>query len=113
MVTPEYVPGRGEIIWIDFNPQKGHEHSGRRPAIVLSPIEYNRKTGLALLCPITTKKKGYPFEVEIPHGLPITGVVLSDQLKNLDWRTRDAEFICSLPPETLESVLRRARILLA
>ncbi len=109
----DYIPGRGEVIWIDFNPQKGHEHSGRRPAIVLSPVDYNRKTGLALLCPITTKKKGYPFEVEIPEDLPVNGVVLSDQLKNLDWRAREAKFVCALPSEIVERVLRRIRILLA
>jgi mRNA interferase MazF len=86
-----YIPARGDIIWLTFNPQAGHEQAGRRPALVLSPSEYNEKVWLAILCPITSQIKGYPFEVEIPDGLPVTGVVLADQGKSLDWKARQAE----------------------
>ncbi|MEK7398726.1 MAG: endoribonuclease MazF [Candidatus Poribacteria bacterium] len=102
-----YVPQRGDIVWITLNPQAGHEQSGRRPAVVLSPSTYNDKVGLAILCPITSQVKGYPFEVLIPVGLPITGVVLSDQVKNLDWRARNAEFICTLPIKTVNEILSK------
>jgi mRNA interferase MazF len=86
MVTPSaaYIPGRGDVIWIAFNPQAGHEQARRRPALVLSPQRYNGRTGLAVLCPITNQRKGYPFEVEIPEGFAVTGVILADQIKNLD-----------------------------
>src|SRR4029077_6896441 len=85
------VPERGDIVWITLNPQAGHEQAGRRPAVVLSPIAYNRKVGLAVFCPITNQIKGYPFEVLIPAGLPVTGAVLADQVKSLDWGVRKAE----------------------
>ena len=107
-----YVPGRGDVVWLDFNPQTGHEQAGRRPAFVLSPASYNRKVGLALFCPITNKSKGYPFEVDVPAGLDVTGTVLSDQIKNLDWKARNATFICRLPDETIEQVLAKAATLL-
>jgi len=84
-----YVPERGEIVWLEFDPQAGHEQAGRRPALVISPKDYNAKVGLALVCPITSKIKGYPFEVVLPPGL-ITGAVLSDQVSSLDWRVRNA-----------------------
>jgi len=83
-----YVPQRGDVVWISLNPQAGHDQAGRRPAVVVSPGSYNAKTGLALLCPITSQVKGYPFEVRLPEGLPATGAVLSDQVKCLDWRAR-------------------------
>lgn len=89
---PRYVPNRSDIIWLDFNPQVGHEQAGKRPAIVLSPKEYNRKTGLIIACPMTRKIKGYPFEVNVV-GNKIQGVVLSDQVKSLDWKVRNAKFI--------------------
>ena len=102
--TP-YVPERGDVVWLSFNPQAGHEQAGRRPALVLSPSTYNGKVGLALFCPITNKAKGYPFEVVLPAGLAITGVILADQVKNLDWQVRQAEFICRIPDEeTTEAV---------
>lgn len=88
--TSCYVPDRGDVVWIDFNPQTGHEQAGRRPAVTLSPALYNGRTGLALLCPITNQIKGYPFEVTIPQGWNVTGVVLADQVKSLDWRRRGA-----------------------
>ena len=107
-----YVPERGDAIWINFNPQAGHEQSGRRPAIVLSPQSYNGKVGLCLLCPITNKAKGYPFEVLIPADLAVTGVVLSDQAKSLDWRVRNAEFIAQLPEVVTNEVLKKLKSLL-
>jgi len=108
-----YVPQRGDVVWITLTPQAGHEQAGRRPAVVLSPKEYNRKTGLAILCPITSQVKGYPFEVLLPAGLPVAGAILSDQVKGLDWRARNAEMICALPPETVSEVLRKLATLLA
>ena len=102
-----YTPNRGDIVWINFNPQAGHEQAGRRPALILSPASYNSKVGLAILCPITSKKKGYPFEVPFPKKLPINGVVLSDQVKNMDWKIRNTEFICKLDNQSVEQVLQR------
>lgn len=107
-----YIPERGDIIWLTFSPQAGHEQAGRRPALVLSPASYNGKVGLAILCPITSKIKGYPFEAEIPKGLKISGVILSDQVKSLDWNVRKAEFVCKLPSGTTEEVLQKLSTLL-
>lgn len=107
-----YVPDRGDAVWIMLNPQAGHEQAGRRPAIILSPAAYNGKVGLAILCPITTQKKGYPFEVAIPMGLKVTGVILSDQVKSLDWRARQAELIDTLPEQTVAEVLSKLNTLL-
>jgi mRNA interferase MazF len=100
-----YIPKKGDIIWINFNPQSGREQMGRRPALVISPNIYNHKVGLIVVCPITTKVKNYPFEVKIPDGLTISGVVLADQVKSLDYRTREAEFVCKIPSETLAEVI--------
>ncbi len=112
MVEPElYVPDRGDVIWLQFNPQAGHEQAGRRPALVISPRIYNGKVGLALVCPVTSKVKGYPFEVLLPGSLPVSGVVLADQVKSLDWRVREAEFICSVPAEIIGEVLEKLRLL--
>jgi mRNA interferase MazF len=108
-----YVPQRGDVIWITLNPKAGHEQSGRRPALVLSPLAYNGKVGLAILCPFTNQIKGYPFEVLVPAGLSITGAVLADQVKSLDWRARGAEFICSLPRGTVAEVLQKLGTLLS
>jgi len=96
-----YVPDRGDVIWLTFRPQAGHEQAGRRPALVLSPKAYNGKVGLLLACPITNQVKGYPFEVIIPAGLEVSGVILADQAKSLDWHARKAECLCSLPPSVL------------
>lgn len=93
-------------------PQTGHEQAGRRPALVLSPAAYNGKVGLAILCPITSQVKGYPFEVQLPKGLPVEGVILSDQAKSLDWKTREAEFVCRLPTETVHEALLKLATLL-
>jgi mRNA interferase MazF len=108
----ERVPDRGDLAWINFDPQAGHEQSGRHPAIVLSPAFYNRPSGLALFCPITSRVKGYPFEVRIPPGLSVSGVILSDQVKSLDWRARDFQSIDRLPPETMMEILGRIQRLL-
>ena len=86
------APDRGDVIWLDFSPQAGHEQAGRRPALVLSPQAYNKKTGQALVCPITSKAKGYPFEVELPVGLGVNGVVLADHIKNQDMKARNAYY---------------------
>ncbi len=108
-----YVPNRGDVVWISLNPQAGHEQAGRRPAVVVSPLAYNRKVGLALLCPITSQIKGYPFEVIIPQGLKLSGAVLSDQVKSLDWRARRAELICTLPRDTIVEVVQKLSTLVS
>ena len=107
-----YIPERGDLVWLAFNPQVGHEQAGRHPAVVLSPATYNGKVGLALFCPITSQVKGYPFEVALPEGLPISGVVLADQVKSLDWRVREAERIAKLPDPIMQDVLPRISALL-
>ena len=107
-----YAPDRGDAVWVTLNPQAGHEQAGRRPALVLSPVAYNRKVGLAVLCPITNQIKGYPFEVVIPHGLKVTGAILSDQVKNLDWKAREAKLICKLPPSVTVEALKKLNALL-
>jgi mRNA interferase MazF len=101
------------MVWITLNPQAGHEQAGRRPAVVLSPLAYNERVGLAVLCPITSQEKGYPFEVKIPQGLAVTGVVLADQVKSLDWRVREAERICTLPPDVMAQILGKLGTLLS
>jgi len=107
-----YVPRKGDAVWLNFNPQSGHEQAGRRPAIVVSPSSYNHKVGLALFCPITNQAKGYPFEVAIPKNAKVSGVVLSDQLKSLDWQTRNIKFIAKLPDSVIEEVLKKLKTLL-
>jgi len=111
-VARRYVPARGDAVWLTFTPQAGHEQAGRRPALVLSPASYNGKVGLAILCPITSQVKGYPFEVATPTGSRLGGVILADQVKSLDWRVRQAEFICKLPRETTSEVLEKLAVLL-
>jgi mRNA interferase MazF len=100
-----YVPRRGDLVWLTFDPQAGHEQAGRRPAFVLSPEAYNRKTGLFLACPITSKVKGYPFEVPLPAGLLVSGVILTDQIKSLDWKARKAEFAAETSDVVIQDVL--------
>ena len=107
-----YCPRRGDVVWLAFNPQAGHEQAGHRPALVLSPESYNRKTGLAIFCPVSSQEKGYPFEVQIPEGYKVSGVILSDQVKNLDWKARQAKFCCEIPSITLSEVMSKLRILL-
>jgi len=113
MVKPRaYVPDCGDVVWITLNPQAGREEAGRRPAVALSPQSYNGKVGLAIFCPVTGQIKGYPFEVLIPAGLPVTGAILSDQVKSLDWRARETELICTLPGETIAEVAQKLAALL-
>ena len=104
MVSTRYVPDAGDLIWLDFNPQAGREQAGRRPAIVLSPASYNEKSGLAVVCPITSQIKGYPFEVVLPKGLGVTGVILSDHLKSLDWKQRRAEKAGRAPKAIIQNI---------
>jgi mRNA interferase MazF len=110
--TMAYVPESGDIVWIAFNPQAGHEQAGHRPALVLSPKAYNGKVGLALLCPITSQVKGYPFEVLMPEGLEVSGAILSDQVKSLDWIARKAKFSCKLPLEKFNEVIKKLNTLI-
>jgi len=107
-----YVPDRGDVIRVSFNPQAGHEQAGFRPALVLSKASYNNRVGLAQVVPITNQQKNYPFEVPIPPGGGITGVVLADQAKSIDWRARKAEFLCRLDPETVNEVVGRSLALI-
>lgn len=111
-MTTGYVPRRGDLVWLHFNPQTGHEQAGRRPALVLSPESYNARVGLAILCPVTSHVKSYPFEVVLPPGGAVAGVILSDQVKSLDWRARQAERIESLPSRVTEEVLQKLGTLL-
>jgi len=111
-VSPRYVPDRGHLVWLTFSPQAGREQAGRRPGLVISPAAYNGRARLALVCPITSQVKGYPFEVPLPGGLPIRGVVLADHLKSVDWEVRRAEFAGGTPPEFLGQVLAKLSPLL-
>ena len=112
MSSRTYSPDRGDIVWIEFSPQAGHEQAGRRPALVVSPGTYNKKVGLAILCPITNQVKGYPFEVMLPDGLPIQGVVLSDQAKSLDWRARRTTYAATVHKDVTAQVLNKLGTLL-
>ena len=111
MVKKNYIPERGDIVWLNFNPQSGHEQKGKRPAVVISPKEYNEKTGLGLFCPITSKVKNYPFEVIIEEK-KIKGAVLSDQIKSLDWKTRKTEFIVKIATKKIEEIIDKISVLL-
>jgi mRNA interferase MazF len=107
VAAEDWAPDRGEAVWISLDPRLGHEQAGRRPAVVLSPRAYNEKVGLAVLCPVTTSSKGYPFEVHLPDDLPVRGVVLADQVKSLDWRARRAERIAALPNDLVVEILQK------
>lgn len=112
MVGRTYVPDAGDLVWLTFDPQAGHEQGGRRPALILSPRDYNAKARLALACPITNQVKGYPFEVAIPPGQTVAGVVLADHIKNIDWQARMAAFECKAPTAVIAEVRERLRPLL-
>jgi mRNA interferase MazF len=99
-----YVPDRGDLVWLDFNPQAGREQAGRRPALILSARAYNTASGLAMACPITSRVKGYPFEVPLPSGGRIGGVALADHLRCIDWRERHAQFAGRAPPDFVDLV---------
>lgn len=107
-----YVPDAGDIVWIELDPQAGREQAGHRPALVLSPAAYNDKVSLAVCCPLSTKVKGYPFEVEVASG-KTTSVVLSDQVKSLDWRERNAKFKTKISPAQLKQVRANIKALLS
>jgi mRNA interferase MazF len=107
-----WVPDRGDLIWLNFDPQAGHEQAGHRPALVLSPKTYNSKVGMALLCPITTAVKGYPFEVVLPGNVKVSGAVLADQVRNLDWRARKAKMADKAPPAVVLEVIAKIESLL-
>ena len=112
MVAARYVPDAGDFVWLTFDPQAGHEQRGRRPALVLSPRQYNQRAGLALVCPVTSQIKGYPFEAPIPDGQEIGGAVLCDHLKSVDWQQRRATFVEKAPADVLVEVRERIRPLL-
>ena len=113
MVERESAPSRGDIVWLTFTPQAGHEQGGRRPALVLSPQSYNEKTSLVVFCPITSRVKGYPFEVALPSASPVTGVILADQVKSLDWRARRTRFAARAPSQVMSEVLEKLTVLLS
>jgi len=106
------VPSRGDVVWLSFNPQSGHEQSGHRPAIVISPKEYNEKVGLAISCPITSIIKNYPFEVKIIIKDLINGAILADQLKSLDWEKREAKYIAKAPKRILDDTIEKLNLLI-
>jgi mRNA interferase MazF len=110
--TVRYVPERGDILWLSFDSQAGHEQAGRRPALVLSPAAYNGRAKVALVCPITNQAKGYPFEVALPDGSPVSGVVLADHVKSADWAARRAQFAIRAPTEVVMEVTAKLRPLL-
>jgi mRNA interferase MazF len=111
MVKKRYIPERGDIVWLNFNPQSGHEQKGKGPAVVVSPKAYNEKTGLGLFCPITSKVKDYPFEVNIENR-KINGVVLADQIKSLDWKTRTIELITKVSSDKIDEIINKVSVLL-
>ena len=112
MKKTAYVPEKGDVVWLDFDPQAGHEQSGRRPAFVLSPARYNARTGLMLCCPITSQVKGYPFEVAMEGSTTVQGVILADQVKSLDWQVRKAEKKGNVSKAVLEEVVEKIRAIL-
>ncbi len=107
-----YIPDRGDIVWTDFDPQKGHEQAGKRPALVLSRQLFNGASGLAICCPITSREKGYPFEVSLPAGFDVHGVVLVDHLKSIDWQVRNVRYIAKVPDSVLLDSLAKLQTLL-
>jgi mRNA interferase MazF len=112
-MVKNYIPEQGDLIWLEFTPQAGHEQSGLRPALVVSPASYNGAVGLALMCPITSKIKGYPFEVLLPKKSKIQGTILSDQIKSLDWRIRKAKFIAKASTQVLEETIEKIQAIIS
>lgn len=112
VIEANYVPRKGDLVWLNFSPQSGHEQAGRRPALCISPETYNGKVGLALFCPITSAIKNYPFESLLPDDLPVKGAILADQVKSMDWRSRQAQFIVALSPSQLAEVLAKIHTLI-
>jgi mRNA interferase MazF len=112
VVDEPYLPERGDLVWLEFSPQAGHEQAGLRPALVVSPRVYNERSSVALLCPVTSRVRGYAFEVALPADGEVTGVVLSDQIRSLDWRARHARLAGRTPRPVIAEVLAKARTLL-
>ena len=112
MVDAEYVPVRGDIIWLNFSPQAGHEQAGHRPALVLSPHAYNERSSVILVCPITSRSREHPFEVPLPSDGPVTGVVLADQIRSQDWRARGARLVSQAPRAVVGEVLAKVQLLI-
>ena len=108
----DYIPGRGEIVWLNFTAQAGHEQACHRPALILSPRAYNELTGMAVCCPITSRVRDYPFHIPLPDAGTIAGVVMVDQIRSLDWQGRRARFECHCPPEVVEEVLYKVNLIL-
>ena len=108
-----YIPARGDIAWLKFSSQLRHEQAGYRPALCISPVKYNEIVGLAIFCPITSRQKGYPFEVKLPKNLEIEGVILVDQIKSLDWKERKVKYIYPLPENYLNKVLGKINTLIS
>ena len=111
MVRTFYIPNRGDIVWLNFSPSRGHEQKGKRPALILSLKDYNERSGLAIVCPITSKKKGYPFEVEF-SARRINGIILADQLVSIDWKERAATLVDRVPAEVITEVQEKASLLI-
>jgi mRNA interferase MazF len=107
-----YVPEAGDLVWLTFDPQAGHEQAGRRPALILSPRAYNQASSLALACPVTSQVKGYPFEVAIAHGRQFAGVILADHVRSVDWKARRASRIAQAGEDVLDEVLAKLTPLL-
>ena len=101
------MPDRGDVVWLQFDPQAGHEQAGHRPALVVSPRSYNGRVGLALFCPLTSHVKGYPFEVALSDGGKAEGAILADQIKSLDWRVRQAKKFDQVSQEVMLEVLAK------
>ncbi len=112
MVTTQYVPDAGHIVWLQLSSQAGHEQSGHRPALVLSPSTYNEKTDLGIFCPITSRIKGYPFEVQLPDSQITNGVILADQVRSLDWRVRKAQYVERVSQRVIAEVISKFSVLL-
>ena len=100
-----YIPNKGDFVWLNFDPQSGHEQKGRRTAIIVSKPLFNEKTGLAFACPITTKDRSFPFHLRIPEGLPVHGVVMIDQVKSIDYASRKVSFIAQAPKNLMDEIL--------
>lgn len=107
MVAKKYIPDCGDLIWLEFDPQAGHEQSGRRPALVISPSKYNQTVSLALVCPITSKSKNYPFEVNLSDDCKIKGVILADHIKSVDWYCRKAKFIAKASSQIIAETIAK------
>lgn len=110
MVAKTYIPDRGDLVWVDLNPTKGREQAKVRPAIVVSPKNYNQKTNLALMCPVTSVQKGYPFEVAVKDK-KVSGVVLADHVRSLDWKARNVKFIARAKSKVMQEVQTKLLLL--